>query len=378
MKHASLFSGIGGFDLAAEWMGWTNVFNCEIDSFCRKVLNYYWPDTESYTDIKTTSFRQYEGKIDILTGGFPCQGFSYAGKRKGKDDDRYLWPYMLRTIRQVKPTWVIGENVPGIINLALDTVLSDLEKEGYTCQTFNIPACAINAPHRRSRIWIVAYNNSFIRGKGWQCKPREQSRYKKSIKEQISRNGSSADTCTGNTRQGNAPKQGSGECTIEQRKTQDSRTISGQSICRGVEKTGSDLCGEFQTKITADTDELRGEKEYELQQTKLCEQSCQKRVIADTNINQRCKRRMHETRPGTTGGHAGSCDSRTDRRQTWDNFPTQSPLCSRDDGVSLGLDGITFSKWRNESIKAYGNAVVPALVYEIFKIIEHYDYKINA
>ncbi|MCH6574357.1 MAG: DNA cytosine methyltransferase [Bacteroidetes bacterium] len=116
MNHGSLFSGIGGFDLAAQWMGWENKFHCEINPFCRKILKYYWPRARTYEDIKQTNFSIWRGSIDILTGGFPCQPYSQAGKRLGKKDDRHLWPEMLRAIREIKPTWVVGENVYGLLN----------------------------------------------------------------------------------------------------------------------------------------------------------------------------------------------------------------------------------------------------------------------
>jgi DNA-cytosine methyltransferase len=161
MTHASLFSGIGGFDLAAEWMGWQNVFNCEIDPFCRKVLAYHFPEAKQYEDVKTTDFTIHRGNIDVLTGGFPCQPFSLAGKRKGSDDNRYLWPEMLRAIREIKPRWVVGENVFGIVNwsdgMVFEQVQSDLEDEGYEVQPYIIPACAVDAPHRRDRVWFVAH-----------------------------------------------------------------------------------------------------------------------------------------------------------------------------------------------------------------------------
>jgi DNA (cytosine-5)-methyltransferase 1 len=163
LKHGSLFSGIGGFDLAAEWMGWENLFQCEKDEWCRKVLAKNFPYTNRYTDIKEFKAIEYYGKVDIVSGGFPCQPFSVAGKRKGKDDDRYLWEEMLRVIATIKPTYVVGENVTGIIGLALDTVLSDLEVQNYTTETFIIPACSKNAWHRRDRVWIVAYANSIGR-----------------------------------------------------------------------------------------------------------------------------------------------------------------------------------------------------------------------
>lgn len=116
LSHGSLFSGIGGFDLAAEWMGWENKFHCEIEEFPKRVLKYYWPNAKSYDDITKTDFTIWRGKIDILTGGFPCQPYSVAGKRLGKEDDRHLWPEMLRAIREIQPSWVVGENVSGLIN----------------------------------------------------------------------------------------------------------------------------------------------------------------------------------------------------------------------------------------------------------------------
>ncbi len=169
LTHGSLFSGIGGFDLAAQWMNWTNVFQCEKDEWCRKILAKNFPQSKQYADIKDFNGKEYTGTIDVISGGFPCQPFSVAGQRKGKDDDRYLWEEMLRVVGEIKPTYVIGENVTGIIGLALDTVLSDLEAQGYTTETFIIPACGKNAWHRRDRVWIMAYTN----GIGWQDEQKE-------------------------------------------------------------------------------------------------------------------------------------------------------------------------------------------------------------
>lgn len=161
MTHASLFSGIGGFDLAAEWAGWTNSFNCEIDPFCRRILKYHFPNAEQYADIRTTDFTIWRGRVDVLTGGFPCQPFSLAGKRKGTEDDRYLWPEMLRVIRTVRPRWIVGENVFGIVNwsegVVFEQVCSDLEAAGYAVQPYIIPACGVGAPHRRDRCWFVGH-----------------------------------------------------------------------------------------------------------------------------------------------------------------------------------------------------------------------------
>ena len=164
MNHGSLFSGIGGFDLAAEWMGWDNVFHCEWNPFGQQVLKYHFPNSISYHDITKTDFTIHRGNIDILTGGFPCQPYSSAGKRLGKADERHLFPEMLRAIKEIEPTWVIGENVRGLVSwgggLVFDEVCSDLEGQGYEVQSFLIPASGKNAPHKRERIFFVAYSNS--------------------------------------------------------------------------------------------------------------------------------------------------------------------------------------------------------------------------
>ena len=157
-----LFSGIGGFSLGLTRAGFETIAFCEIDKYCQSILKKHWPDIPVFDDIKNLHAKDINATIDVICGGFPCQPFSVAGSRKGQDDDRFLWPEMFRLIQESHPRWVIGENVPGIINMALDQVLSDLESEGYKTQTFIIPACAINAPHRRDRVWIVADNESWI------------------------------------------------------------------------------------------------------------------------------------------------------------------------------------------------------------------------
>lgn len=164
LTHLSLFSGIGGLDLAAEWAGFETVGQCEWADYPTLVLEKHWPEVPRWRDIRTLTKESFYERaklwtVDIVSGGFPCQPFSVAGKRRGAEDDRYLWPEMLRVISELRPSWVVGENVAGIVSMELDQVLSDLEGIDYTCQAFIIPACAVNAPHRRNRVAIVAHSN---------------------------------------------------------------------------------------------------------------------------------------------------------------------------------------------------------------------------
>jgi DNA (cytosine-5)-methyltransferase 1 len=275
MKHGSLFSGIGGFDLAAEWMGWENVFHCEWNPFGQKVLKYHFPNSISYNDITKTDFSIHRGNIDIITGGFPCQPYSTAGLRKGKADERHLFPEMLRAIKEIQPTWVIGENVRGLVSweggLVFHEVCNDLEREGYEVQPFLIPAASVNAPHKRERIWFVAYSDGARR-----------------------------------------------------EKLNTSAITNQQDIISGyaLHANGSSKQGKY--------------------------------------IGQEGKRKFN--RPNSR-----------DEFNNFQNFPTKSPICLGDDGLSDRLDSITFSKWRNESIKAGGNAIVPQVAYEIFKTIEKFE-----
>jgi DNA (cytosine-5)-methyltransferase 1 len=283
MTHGSLFSGIGGFDLAAEWMGWENKFHCEWNEFGQRVLNYYWPDAELFTDITKSDFKKYANTIDVLTGGFPCQPYSAAGKRLGKEDERHLWPEMLRVIREVAPRYVVGENVRGLTNwnggLVFDEVCTDLENLGYQVAPFIIPASSVNAPHQRERIWFVANTDS---------------------------NG------------------------FNQRNCQHEKHSS-------------------QTGFHAFNDVNKNDERWDV-----------------ANSSSPRSQSVSESKPKW---------NRQNGKTSWKQFPTQSPVCSGDDGLPTELDGITFSKWRNESIKAYGNAIVPQVVYQIFKAIEEYESK---
>ncbi len=307
--HGSLFSGAGGFDVAAELMGWENKFHCEWDKFCQQVLKYYWPNATQYGDIDKTDFTIWRGLIDVLSGGFPCQPYSAAGKRKGKEDNRHKWPQMLRAIREIQPGWVVGENVRGLTNwsggLVFDEVQADLETEGYEVLPFLLPACAVNAPHRRDRIWFVAYSNA--------ARQRRDER-KKEIEGNVIANCSSKHS----------------PLPIQQ---------------RGQDETGN---------INID---WKGNE----------------RDVANAYSGIGREGRLYEAESETTEGHTGTRNARIIERGTWDNFPTQPPVRSRNDGLPSRLSGITLPKHRNESIKAYGNSVVPQVVYQIFKAIEQYE-----
>jgi len=349
MRHGSLFSGIGGFDLAAQWMGWDNTFHCEWNEFCQKVLKYHFPKSISYGDITKTDFTIWRGKIDILTGGFPCQPYSMAGKRKGKEDERHLWPEMLRTIREIQPSWVVGENVPGIINwsggLVFHEVQTDLETEGYEVLPVVLPACGVNAPHRRYRVWFIAYRDSIrYSGRKFNENGQQYEKRRKAWSEFTSLKlcRTSPDTENKNDK---------------------------LSVRTKKEYTKSGINEDNEITPNTKSERLEGENRFRMERTKQSSES----NATYTDSNKRSQRGMHTPESKETERHTGTRNARTIQCQTWDNFPTQSPLCSRNDGISSRLDGITFSKWRNESIKAYGNAIVPQIALMIFRAIADYE-----
>ena len=335
MKHLGLFEGIGGFSLAARWAGWETVAWCEWNEFGQRVLRHHFPEAEGHGDIKKTDFTKYANRIDVITGGFPCQPYSSAGKRKGKEDERHLWPEMLRVIREVQPSYVVGENVRGLTNwnggLVFDEVQADLEAEGYEVLPFLLPACAVNAPHRRDRIWFIA-KNSMRSG----CLHGESEQKGAEFRQQWNTStggadgvylseGTSTDT-NNNGHDGSENRQGN-------RKGNDNHKAWEKSV-EQFERCGSEAARE----ITTDTNNKRLQGSEDIRGFRSCGTESHKQPSRFIQPN-------------------------------WDNFPTQPPICGGNDGIPRELDSITFPKWRNESIKAYGNAIVPQIAFQIFKVI---------
>lgn len=438
--HGSLFSGIGGFDLAAEWMGWHNAFHCEINEFCTKILNYHFPDAEHYTDITRTDFSKWRGRIDVLSGGFPCQPFSLAGQRKGADDNRYLWPQMLRAIREIRPTWVVGENVAGILTMVqpgaevevggqaslfgedyrkrvlhrqeyvIETICRDLEREGYAVQPLLIPACAVGAPHRRDRIWFIArlvthpkscrnsrtpheagreaerqdwneVEQSII---GGSVRPasnpnRDRCRNRTNKQKLISECERKADYCYGCKDGITTYSDGDRHKAREEGERAEScgREYFPQSEkWRDAPERFNGLDG-FSRDVT-DPDGKRLQERFTYGQCK-DESENRERVHSGTKRHggkwdssySNSKRQKYRNDQGPERRDKPDEQFKPQYSTSiWENFPTQPPICSGDDGISGRLDGITFSKWRQESVKAYGNAIVPQVAYEIFKAIE--------
>jgi DNA (cytosine-5)-methyltransferase 1 len=382
MKHGSLFSGIGGFDLAAEWMGWENVFHCEIAEFPRKILNHYWPKSESYEDIKKTDFTKWHGTVDIISGGFPCQPYSAAGKRLGKEDDRHLWPEMLRVIREVKPQWVVGENVRGLLNwnggMVFHEVCADLENIGYEVQAFIIPASGVNAPHQRERLWIVANSVNYNR-RSAQSRWHEKKEYFFSESKRFSKEWFTANIDNTSERGFNAlndidQSNGIGNATDSQnygRKT-DERINNGTKYKSNDRDTIRNIFNtDGKQRDVADTNlhgfnQRNGNDKINASEKRFNTLNDIDKAIMYSNGTSKQRKYIGQEREGKF--NRPNSGNGFDNFQ---NFPTQSPVCGGDDGISHGLDNITFSKWRNESIKGYGNAIVPQVAYRIFKTIEY-------
>lgn len=330
-KAISLFAGIEGFGLAIHKMGWEVVASVEWEQFPQLVIKKNFPKTEIHGDIKQFDGRKFRGTIDIVCGGFPCQPYSLAGKRQGKDDDRHLWPEMLRVIREVQPTWVIGENVPGLVNwsvgVVFEEVQSDLEAEGYEVQSFILPAAGVGAPHRRDRVWIVAYSDRYGRSR---------------IENE--------------------------KCSTERRQ---------QALCRTRQRNGDRVT----SNAKGDQNNRNGSRGFLSKFAGVNEP----RITPNPNSGRLPCKEYGQTQSGRFAETGISSD--------WQNFPTQSPVCNGDDGISADLvryilrtggDCYTeeeaekeakriISKVRAEGIKAGGNAIVHQVALQIFQAIEDFE-----
>ena len=406
MNHASLFSGIGGPEIAAAMLGWDNVFHCEINDFGRTILEYWFPNSESYEDIKKTDFTKWRGRVDVLTGGFPCQPFSYAGQRRGADDDRYLWPEFKRVISEVRPAWVVGENVAGITTMVepgqvspldsqatlfdegdgvrryrqeqpftIERVCQDLEGLGYAVQPIVVPACAVGAPHRRDRVFIVANANECADGR--------------------------------------VSREDAGACGAERLQERNEIRIADEpdKVRREGERDAFPYASDVQLDgcerggrgddLGQTLSEFRSGDSEAAQRGSSADTDVQRRTKLDTTSESREEKRQH--REEDCSGNNTDTDSKgleRDGREElqgnrgrrrpdqhtpcrcedigvagcgrWANFPTVSPVHRGNDGLPFALDDLAISptRWRTESLKAYGNAIVPQVMYEIFRAIE--------
>lgn len=362
MTHASLFSGIGGPEVAAKMLGWDNLFYCEINPFCRRVLEYHFPESVSYEDITKTDFTQLRGRVDVLTGGFPCQPFSYAGKRGGAEDDRYLWPEMLRAISECQPTWVVGENVAGLATMVeqceitelgaqptlfeaveavpeslyeergrytIDRICQDLEAIGYAVQPVLIPACGVGAPHRRDRIFIIGHRNTPDTG-------------------------------------------GIGGREIHEH-LEPELTERHEPVCDGRERNVTDtdeqkLEERLSARQSANSTQARTRMDYRTKRP--CDDGTAAYTKSEQCTGFRNEQSQFSTKREVQFRGIGCKDYDCGAR--WQGFPSVSAVHRGNDGLPFSLDDLTipFTQWRTESLKAYGNAIVPQVMYEIFRAIE--------
>ena len=353
MKLLTLCSGIGAPEIAATWLGWDCALTCEVDPFCRRVLQYHYPSAYHHGDIKTLTGKIVENELSrrfgtnwrdggtVLVAGFPCQPFSVAGKRLGTSDDRHLWPEVLRLVGEIRPRWFIGENVAGILSMVLpgsevkvgsytditgenheiiemheqfvvERVCSDLESIGYSVIPVVIPACAVGAPHRRDRVWFLSSDSNT-----------------NSTRLQASGPKQPAAGITGGGTEWPTP-----DAQRRGRNEMDDKTKPGQPDGARIDGNGGE-------RTFANPDDQRRDK---FQPSLVASQTEKRPAKYDTEI------------------------------PNWEHFPTTQPaIRQRDDGNTPRLSGITFPKWRSESIRALGNSMVPQVLYEFFRIIQEID-----
>ena len=313
--HLDLFSGIGGFALAAGWAGYNTIGFCEIEDYPRRVLSSRFSGVPIHGDIRELDGSVYRG-VSLITGGYPCQPFSAAGKRGGASDDRHLWPQMLRVIKQARPVFVVAENVAGHITLGLDEVLADLESEGYTGRAIVVPACAVNAPHRRDRVWIIARSLAHSEQQGLQGHVEQQT------ESSDAPSGCSTDTTVADS--------GSGR-------------RQGGELQAGRNEPG--LCG---TDVAHSNGKRRRMWNPVRQDAEDAGQS------------------SRSTQHGT-GKFVGRFCGAVDGLSSGLDFPRRWGDGSWEDGVPRVTVG---AKNRTQRLKALGNAIVPQVAYELIRHLE--------
>lgn len=348
LTHFSLFSGIGGLDLAAEWAGFTTVGQCEWADYPTKILEKNWPDVPRWRDIRSLTYENFReqtglGTVDIISGGFPCQPFSVAGKQKGKDDDRYLWPEMLRVIRELAPSWVIGENVPGILRIAGKTVCEDLEREGYAVTVFNFEAAAVGASHRRERVFFVGERTTMENTSHSRCKQQGILSQQQRRAESFGTGKGCSEWASSSMPEDVADAIRRGRQQNRKRGSMDGISGAGANNTMPSTQSGADVavpCGERETE--------RGNEGFQ-----------QTASLKGTGANNRRGAQEY------VGGE-------------W--WPVESGLGMLANGLSYWLGEYlrvepdiprvaTGVKNRVDQLKCYGNAVVPQQAYPIFKAI---------
>lgn len=387
MKVLDLFSGIGGFSLGLERAGMETIAFCEIEPFCQKVLKKHWPDVPIFNDIRTLTAHDLPTKPELICGGYPCQPFSVAGKQRGAEDNRHLWPEMYRLIKEIRPAWIIAENVFGHVAMGLDTVLSDLEGEGYTARTLIIPACALNAPHRRDRVWIIGYSHS-------NSQPVMPGLHETQIMQAMGdsqHNGLSTATITGK------PTEAGQRITEGKNSTSEFKGASGRKHDETVDdtykirlqKTGSkhQTTGIEQSGSIPNPNNSgcrQGNEEMEGKPSKQSDSSSiqSKQTLADTDSQPGCQKLKPECQPDKQGS---STERTIEKRRTARN-ETESRMGGATDGIPRKLDENSLNAWmdgwedntprviegcpnRNSRLKAIGNSVVPQIPEVLGRLI---------
>lgn len=421
MRHASLFSGIGGFDLAAAWLKWTNIFQVEIDPFCRKLLEKHFPGVARFSDIKRFYAEQYDGTVDVISAGFPCQPFSVAGRRKGKGDNRYLWPQTIRVIKEVRPRWILLENVAGLFSIlepqafsevevkaaqlfcednsrqpdsiiqrlqrrVLGTILTEISTAGYLLPSLEdgtpvvlcIPAAGVGAPHRRDRIWIVAHTCDQPKRQKT-CAGTEKAGFRERLDVwpqpgTVGDSGSATYTESCDDRRNG---EGLGKSSREDTERKSGQDTNGRPPVDPATRYAAhaDDRGQYDAKVRPGS--MEGNGHYQARQNPAIQPagcSSPDGNITGTNADgQRLERGAADPNAFSERKGREQHPARFFECIDWRDWPTQSPFCSRDDGIPGELDGISFSKWRKESLRGFGNAIVPQVALQIFKAIEAAD-----